>query len=329
MSLSISEKASPLFGGDAFPRLSDWRADGALFAYQALLARRVEDPDDGGLVDGIATLTKDRWISTLLRPEVFSFLSNEPARCTWAELASAIEGPRNLIDAGGLAVMSQPNERFTALLRSLGKGSRAEDNLDAAFLTADSEAFDWSVRSIGHANRLLHELTPGYATDIDLVVDSIGLVDDRASFRGSSGAIHRGLIFLSPDKTWTPGIFAEEILHEGTHNLLDLISLRTPLIKGNDVFEEKYTAPFRPDKRHLYGNLHALIVVSRLIHLFGRLRHSSAADEVDWAARAKDYAERSLDPLRSVSSHDGLSPAARYLIDQLVTPTLTRAVEEE
>ncbi|MET7426377.1 HEXXH motif-containing putative peptide modification protein [Dactylosporangium sp. NPDC005555] len=322
-----SGKASSLIGSDAFPAVADWRANGALFAYQALLARRETDPDDNGLIDRIAGYEQREWERTLLRPEVFSFLAGEPTRSTWDELRDALDADRKLVGAGGVDLMTEPGPRFTALLRVLGKGSRAESNTSASFLPPGSAEFARSRTSIAAAMDLLRSSTPGYAEDVRLVVDSIALVDDRASFRGSSGAIHRGLVFLSPDDSWTPGVFAEEILHEATHNLLDLISLRAPLIQGDDIFEERYAAPFRPDKRHVYGNLHALIVVARLICLFDGLRSSVARDELDWAARAKDYAERSLEPLDSVSAHPGLSPAARHLLDHLVTPALRQAVE--
>ena len=317
--------ASPLTGGDAFPRLADWRADGALFAHQAMLARRRLEPDDDGLLDVLGALGSQEWTSTLLRPEVFSFLASEPTRSTWGELATALKEGRGLTDAGGVAVMTTPSPRFTALLRVLGKGSRRESNADASFVDPASDEFSWCKQSITTAMTLLRSCVPGYAADVSMVIDSIALVDERASFRGSSGAIHRGLVFLSPDESWTPGVFAEEILHEATHNLLDLISLRNPLVQGDDAFEEKHSAPFRPDKRHVYGNLHALIVVARLIHLFAALADSPASGEADWRDRARDYAERSLEPLESVSAHPGLSGPARYLVDNLVVPALAQA----
>lgn len=311
-----------MVGTSPFPRLKDRRADGALFAYQALLSRRDRDPGDSGTVDRLKALPSEQWATTLLRPEVFAFLADEPGVWTWHELASAIERPASVITTGELRVAVSPGDTFLRLLRRLGKGTRAESCAAASFLDPSSPAFTRASDNIAAASALLVEHVPGYAADIVNVVDRIALVDERASFRGSSGVIHRGLVFLSPEDDWTPGIYAEEILHEATHNLLDLLSLRTPLIEGDDVFEEKYTAPFRPDARHVYGNLHALIVVARLIHLFSRLESSSAASEIDWAERARDYAERSVEPLETVSAHPGLSPVARYLIDHLVRPTL-------
>src|SRR5262245_57595857 len=112
--------ASSLTGRDAFPRLDDWRANGALFAYQALLARREADPEDNGLVERLGALDKRVWAVTLLRPEVFSFLANEPSRSTWDELETTLDAERRLVDAGGLALMANPGPRFTALLRVLG-----------------------------------------------------------------------------------------------------------------------------------------------------------------------------------------------------------------
>jgi hypothetical protein len=311
-----------LDGRQPFPRLQDWLADGALFALQNLLARRLRDPEDAGLVASIAGLERPLWQASLLQPTVFAFISNQPRRWSWSEFREALDHGVGLVDAGGISLASTPGPMFEELLRGLGKGSRGESCETAAFIDSKSTSFASARSSITAAMQLLDECAPGYAADIRAVVSCVALVDERASFRGSSGAIHRGMVFLSPDDTWSPGVFAEELVHEATHNVLDLVSLRQPLVSGADAFEEKYAAPFRPDKRHVYGNLHALVVVARLLCLFRSYRGTRVWEELDWDARARDYALRSLEPLESVSAHPGLSPLSRHLVDTFVRPTL-------
>jgi hypothetical protein len=318
----VSSPSLTLTGALPFPRLQDWRGDGALFAYQNLLARRESDPSDLGIVAQIAKLDRLSWERTLLQPTVFAFIANQPRPWSWPELQDGLSRGLGHVDAGGISLASRPGSMFKELLRGLGKGSRGASCETAAFLEPDSIEFAWARESIAAAMQLLVECAPGYAADLKSVVCCVALVNDKASFRGSSGTIHRGMVLLSPDDGWTPGVFAEELVHEATHNVLDLVSLRQPLVSGLDAFEEIYAAPFRPDKRHVYGNLQALVVVARLICLFASYKGTGVWDERDWDERAFDYATRSLEPLETVSAHPGLSPLSRHLVESFVRPTL-------
>jgi HEXXH motif-containing protein len=209
-----------------------------------------------------------------------------------------------------------------AILKKSGKGSRSDSCENAEFLAADSPEFDEYRGKIDHAIALIGATTPGFAIEMQSVVDCISIVDDQASFRGASGLTLRGMVMLSPDPTWTTGVFAEELVHETTHSLLDLISIRQPFFGGEDALTEKWSAPFRPDKRPLIGNFHALVVICRLVHLFGNLRRSNAGLELDWLGRASDYVARSNEVLAAIENYPSLNPMARRLLEHLVKPTI-------
>lgn len=319
-------EVAPAFlrGEASFPGIEGWRADAALCARQNLKGREYVDPDCGPLLQRLDALAPNDWTATLLSPEVFAFLVNDDDEWTWALLARRLdERPGRGGGAGRLPVLwEEPAAEFTAALRRHGIGSRGPSSSDASFLPPSDPEFPTYRSRISAAAGLVLRLCPGYMADICEAVDRVALVDERASFRGSSGIGFRGLVMLAPEPDWSPGIFAEEMVHEGTHCLLDLISVREPLVAGEDAMLPQWSAPFRPDKRPLYGNFHAVVVVSRLIHLFRRMAEEQIEPERDWLARANEYAQRSEEAVHALVGYPHLSEMARRLMDSLVVPTL-------
>jgi hypothetical protein len=315
-----------LIGTEPFPGLDGWRADAALFVRQNLAARCLEDPEGDALLSSIDALEEEEWVSTLLRPEFTAFLLHEPNPWTWGKLALA---SKRRSDPGTVpSIIEHPTLEMLSILKKLGKGSRRESCENASFLSVGSVEFNEYRDKIRQAITLIRAITPGFAIEMQSVVDCIAIVDREASFRGASGLMLRGMIMLSPDETWTTGVFAEELVHESTHTLLDLVSIRQPLFEGEEALREQWSAPFRPDKRPLIGNFHALVVICRLVHLFGRFRSSIVSSEVDWNRKAEDYVSRSIEVLRSVEEYPGLSPMAHSLLKHLIKPTIALFPEQ-
>jgi hypothetical protein len=319
---------STLRGSTPFPHLADWAADGALFALQGLKWELDKEWEPVGerFVASIAATDPVSWQMSLLHPAVFAFLAKEPAQWTWQQLQEEVarDGDGIPVGSSNVHVWRSPGPQFDQLLRQLGRGSRGPSCAKASFLSSQSPQFQRYLRLTSDAIDLLGSVTPGFAADLRTTVHAIALVNDQASFRGSSGAIHRGLILLSPDESWDVCIFAEELVHESTHNVLDLLSLRKPLLDGPDAFEERYSAPFRPDPRHLFGNFHAITVVSRLLWLFSAFENLGIGKQTYWQQRRKDYAIRASRSLMDVQLYGSLSENARTLLNQLVVPTLTQ-----
>ena len=326
MDVSLKQKRPQLTGVLPFPHLSDWTADGALFALQALkgVLSQAESSIGSQFVAETISLPFASWRSRLLHPAVFAFVPKEPGPWEWSQLIDEVTRDGDAIRCGDtdLRIWANPGPQFTRLLKRLGRGSRGSDCARASFIERTSSEFDHYATLTHQAIRLLECATPGFATDVKMSVHAVAFVDEGASFRGSSGIIHRGLVLLSPDESWDVGAFAEELLHEATHNLLDLFSLRMPLLIGPEAFEERYSAPFRPDPRHLYGNLHALVVVARLAWLFKAFEGYAVAPQHHWQQRRKDYIERALPSLSDVRQYGNQSNIARIMLEEFVVPTL-------
>lgn len=311
-----------LTGSIPFPSIEDWLADAALCVRQNLRARELPSVSCRWVVKRLELLPSEELIAELLRPEIFAFLTGNPQPDSWTELRDALEA-RTTKPRDGSLVWQRPTPQFAAVLRSQGRGSRSESCANANFLDSSAPSFVQYAAAIERALTLIGRVAPGFRAEIDSLVDCVVLVDEGASFRGASGLAFRGMVMLSPDSTWTDGTFAEELVHETTHALLDLISIREPLLTGQRAFEPLFTAPFRPDKRPLYGNFHALVVVSRLIHLFQSFERAGVEPGTIWRDKSLDYAQRSVESLATLKLHADLSPMAHRWLETLVDPTLT------
>jgi HEXXH motif-containing protein len=224
---------------------------------------------------------------------------------------------------GDPLIWPQPTAQFLTVLRSQGRGTRRDSCVGARFIDPSTPRFSEYAFTLEQALLLIERVAPGFRGEINHLIDCVVLVDEGGSFRGASGLAFRGMIMLSPEPGWTICTFAEELVHEMTHSLLDIISIREPLLKGDHAFDELYAAPFRPDKRPLYGNFHAVVVVSRLIHLFQAFeRHGIVEPGTIWNDKVQEYARRSVEPLATLRAHGHLSQMARRLLDMLVEPTL-------
>lgn len=314
-----------LTGGAPFPALEDWLADGALYSQQALQAiAKTRNLSNDQLLP-ILKAPRSEWQHALLHPGTYSFIANSGTTPPWSDVLNFQKS--GVCEEGPYVWKQSPGTHFESALKKLGKGSRRSHCRDAEFLGTASPHFAKHIANLTGGMRLITELTPGFASELSDLVEWIALVDDGASFRGASGVILRGLVLLSPAQDWTPAVFAEELVHESTHTLLDLISLRDPLLAGADALREEHAAPFRPDKRHLLGNFHALVVVSRLICLFEVFEKNGIEPDQNWAEKAFKYADRSRTALQGVRSYPGLSPIAKHLLDDLVVAVMSNVLQ--
>lgn len=309
-------------GGHAFPDTDGWLRFVALQVEGS--ARRLSgtDPRWRSWLDRWSTLPADRWCRELTSPHVVgSVYEAEP-------LAHREDPDGALIGSGAtqLLLRRRPDTAELRWLRAHGPGSKGSSSERACFLDPTSTEYDEARLGLEQGLGLLERTAPGFAADVSAFIQQVALVDGLASFRGATGLAHFGMAFYSPDGTWNPAVWAEELVHEASHLILESVSFSERIVINEDAFEEKYDAPFRPDPRHLYGNMHALFVLARLFHLFARLRATPWEGEV--AERAVDYLRRSEPILNAVIRDAELSMTGSHVMSTFIVPSFEAAARE-
>lgn len=224
----------------------------------------------GDVPSWLESLQDQDWVDAALSPFVSTLILDETAE--WTQ--------RYAIDQSIRFLRTPRDERYPwrdvppellPILRRMGVGSRRPSCEEADFILPDEPEWRSHARHLQEGMQLLASLASGLLEELFTVSSAVVLVNANASFRGASGTSQRGLIFLSPESDWDEIVFAEELVHESTHCILDLISLCSPLFTADSAYQEKHRAPFRPDLRAWYGNFHAVVVCARCIGFYRTL----------------------------------------------------------
>jgi len=229
----------------------------------------------------VASFAYEEWVDFLTDPVLFAW-------CTEAQKLARVEvehWDQLDVDLGfdpmpvqpeassPVVIWSRPSNIFLDRMRRSGPGSLGQHCHDAEFLDPTSELFGDSSAKIGKALRVLGEVAPGFREDVDNFIRAIGLADSRASFRGSSALGRFGLVWYGPRITWSYQIWAEELVHESTHYILDCVGASQPLLIGKAAEDVLLRSPLRADLRPAIGAFHALIVTGRILTLLDRLQN--------------------------------------------------------
>ncbi len=265
-------------------------------------------------------------VQVLSSPQVFTWLASFSGAAPHVDLRQLLACDADALPlAGGLSLWRQPADVYLQLLRRSGPGSRGRDSKEAAFLAFRGPEFRAAQKGLETGLRLVQEHAAGYYEDLCRFTTAIALVDDRASFRGASGLAHRGLSYFGPDATWDPVVWAEELVHESTHNLLDVVGMRKPYLAGGGIFDEKYPAPLRPDMRHQYGNFQAVAVLSRLVPLLARLADDTALPgswRSDAAVRRDNYLQAGRATLTTFGDREMFTDLGHAMAKAWIDPVL-------
>lgn len=70
-------------------------------------------------------------------------------------------------------------------------------------------------------------------------------------------------------------LLAEAIVHEYSHNVLNMVIANGEMFNGNVPEEEIYYSPWRNDPRHISGLLHAVFVFNNVCKLFDKIMNES------------------------------------------------------
>lgn len=278
-------------------------------------------------IDDIKCSDKATWIKGLYNPVVVNWCSNyiDKEHISESDVEFLFENLRYQsypipIHSIPVNILATPPPIIIQNLRTFGIGSKGADSSNANFITDIKTFFEHKDKILKSVD-YIKKYAQGFYKDFCTFITSIVLVDEYASFRGASSISNIGLIFFSPDKQWSEITWAEEIIHETTHNILDVVSVREPLLLGEDAYLEKYDAPFRKDKRHLYGNFHALCVISRLIQFHTCLINSGVNIEFS-KEKIEEYRMKASEPYKALLSDACFSELGKALHNLIIKGTL-------
>ncbi|CAN7493312.1 aKG-HExxH-type peptide beta-hydroxylase [Mesorhizobium sp. LjRoot246] len=137
--------------------------------------------------------------------------------------------------------------------------------------------------------RLMEQLSKSYALVKSVwpeMADEMAIATRRIVFLDTSQIIGAsdgdclGTIFIGMKETQVVSKLAEEIIHETSHNVLNTLALASPIIE-NDA-SERHFSPLRVDLRPVFGIVHQVFVLSRLVEFYRRLKKKEPRFEVQF-----------------------------------------------
>ena len=124
------------------------------------------------------------------------------------------------------------------------------------------------------ASKLIHENWPEIAFNISKVLQNIHVIESPYTDKHVSctAAHYYGSILVSFGNEY---LLAEAIVHEYSHNLLNMIIANGDMFEGEVPKEEIYYSPWRNDPRHISGLLHAVFVFNNVGKLLDKILKTS------------------------------------------------------
>lgn len=314
---------SPI-GRDAARPVSEGRAWLAEFAYL------LEGSTGDGTTSTFAAFDRQAWgietpqswldffTSPTIPAYVFQSRRSTAALTQWS-LGEIVQHDPVPIRVDFLEVWTDPHEVFHHLLTTSGKGSRRATSETARFERGHSQVLRSSIEGLTGAIQLLQHVAPGFSEDVRVFSHRVAIADQGASFRGSSGVAYRGLMLFSPPNHWTELHWAEELVHESTHNILITLCANQTLVEGDG---QLFPAPFRSEARPAHGNMHALTVAARCVSLFDACIDTNI--EVEHFKTRRDYfLAKGHNTYSAMKGRVRLSQLGQSLWDDLITPAFS------
>jgi HEXXH motif-containing protein len=148
------------------------------------------------------------------------------------------------------------------------------------------------------------------------IVLAAGSEDPKAfTFDGASSFMLWGAILLNANRRTDPLEMVQMIAHESAHNLLFGLSADGPLVEN--LPDELFPSPLRPDLRPMDGIYHATFVTARMHRAVKQLLENGALPD-----SLKEKAHKELDGnvrlftkgIETVERHGKLTPLGRDVI---------------
>lgn len=229
-----------------------------------------------GLTDSIFWMEEDRAIFEI-GDQVFSdfdqtlFLAERGVKqITQPQMGVFIQP--SVLGSGGKILL----DRVDPYLR-MGWSTLYKNPDGSGYLNIEAGQLEKEVPVISAAYKLLHDFWPEIENNISGTIRSIHLVRSPHPDRHMSCTSEQffGTILTSTGNEYQ---LAEALVHEFSHNLLNMVILSGDVFDGAVPKEEIYYSPWREDPRHISGVLHAVFVFTNVAELLDRLSKSSPQD---------------------------------------------------
>jgi hypothetical protein len=180
----------------------------------------------------------------------------------------------SLLMSGGKILLDHEDPIITKGWSSLYKNPDGTNYI----LTNRNEVID-NYKYFFEASKLIHENWPEIALNISKVLQNIHIIESPYTDKHVSctAANYYGSILVSFGNEY---LLAEAIVHEYSHNLLNMIIANGDMFEGEVPNEEIYYSPWRNDPRHISGLLHAVFVFNNVGKLLDKILKTSLNDFV-------------------------------------------------
>jgi hypothetical protein len=179
------------------------------------------------------------------------------------------------------------------------------------YLQLDQDELDIAMPVVLKSFKLIKESWPEMAMNISATIRKIHLVRSPNPDLHMSCSNERffGSILIS---TGNEHQLAEAFVHEYSHNILDMIISTGDVFEGTVPSDEIYYSPWRNDKRHISGVLHAVFVFSNVSILLERMSKTDTSEYVN--LRKLDNLVRLVMGMEVLKTYPFSTPLANNLL---------------
>lgn len=226
------------------------------------------------------------------------------------EAAKSASSSDKQIEISALDYKTQPGFDMNMLLRIINEDDKG---VKVGFQSEkDTVTEEGKVRE---ALSLLKEHDASSYEECTAFIDTIYLTGSTEGHYIRSGCNFNlfGLIFLYAHDSNTVPYYIEHIVHECAHHALNIINADDYIVENAP--EERFSAPFRKDKRPMIGIFHALFVLSRIAQSLSRFTASyRGAYENEFSQRLDTALTKYQQTVQIVEEHAKLTPKGKELL---------------
>jgi hypothetical protein len=262
----------------------------------------------------------------LSRPEIAAYFNQESIE-NWRVPVSIFELLHHVphevaIRDHDCVIWTKPHPIFIRILQNMKAGSQGKDSSRCNPLDREHPIYALHAERISNALSLLRDNLPDFYFMASTFLRKMIFVDEYSSFRGATSYYARGLSYFRPRESWDVFVWAEELVHEGTHNQVHALLTFDPLVIGPNRLTQDVPGPLRPDPRHHFGNFQALHVISRLLRLNETL--AAAGLETDkLRKRNAELIEKCKVPYTRLATEAQLTEIGRAIFEEETAPAFT------